>query len=33
MNEAKGGQIMPGDYVKNQYGNIYLRVDGKVGRT
>ena len=32
MNEAKGGQIMPGDYVKNQHGNIYQRVDGKVGR-
>ena len=31
-NEAKGGQIMPGDYVKNQHGNIYKRVDGKVGR-
>ena len=31
MNEAKGGQIMPGDYVKNQHGNIYQRVDGKVG--
>ena len=30
--EAKGGQIMPGDYVKTQYGDIYLRVDGKVGR-
>ena len=23
---------MPGDYVKNQHGNIYQRVDGKVGR-
>jgi len=32
INEAKGGQIMPGDYVKNQHGNIYQRVDGKVGR-
>jgi len=32
VNEAKGGQIMPGDYVKNQHGNIYQRVDGKVGR-
>ena len=32
VNEAKGGQIFPGDYVKNQHGNIYLRVDGKVGR-
>ena len=31
-NEAKGGQIMPGDYVKNQHGNIYQRVDGKVGK-
>lgn len=31
MNEAKGGQIMPGDYVKTQYGDIYQRVDGKVG--
>ena len=30
--EAKGGQIMPGDYVKNQHGNIYQRVDGKVGK-
>ena len=32
VNEAKGGQIMPGDYVKNQHGNIYQRVDGKVGK-
>jgi hypothetical protein len=32
LKEAKGGQIMPGDYVKNQHGNIYQRVDGKVGR-
>ena len=32
INEGKGGQIMPGDYVKNQHGNIYKRVDGKVGR-
>jgi len=32
VTEAKGGQIMPGDYVKNQHGNIYQRVDGKVGR-
>lgn len=32
INEGKGGQIMPGDYVKNQHGNIYQRVDGKVGR-
>ena len=32
LTEAKGGQIMPGDYVKNQHGNIYQRVDGKVGR-
>ena len=32
MYEAKGGQIMPGDYVKNQHGNIYQRVDGKVGK-
>ncbi len=31
LTEAKGGQIMPGDYVKSQYGDIYLRVDGKVG--
>jgi hypothetical protein len=31
INEGKGGQIMPGDYVKNQHGNIYKRVDGKVG--
>jgi hypothetical protein len=31
ITEAKGGQIMPGDYVKSQYGDIYLRVDGKVG--
>ena len=31
VTEAKGGQIMPGDYVKSQYGDIYLRVDGKVG--
>jgi len=32
ITEAKGGQIMPGDYVKNQHGNIYQRVDGKVGK-
>ena len=32
MEEGSGGQIMPGDYVKNQHGNIYQRVDGKVGR-
>ena len=33
VNEERfGGQIMPGDYVKNQHGNIYQRVDGKVGR-
>jgi len=32
VGEAKGGQIMPGDYVKNQHGNIYQRVDGKVGK-
>ena len=32
VTEAKGGQIMPGDYVKNQHGNIYQRVNGKVGR-
>ena len=32
VTEAKGGQIFPGDYVKTQYGDIYLRVDGKVGR-
>ena len=31
-NEDKGGQIQVGDYVKNQHGNIYQRVDGKVGR-
>ena len=31
VTESKGGQIMPGDYVKTQYGDIYLRVDGKVG--
>ena len=31
VTEAKGGQIFPGDYVKTQYGDIYLRVDGKVG--
>jgi len=31
VNEAKGGQIFPGDYVKTQYGDVYLRVDGKVG--
>ena len=31
LNEAKGGQIEVGDYVKNQHGNIYQRVDGKVG--
>ena len=29
--EAKVGQIMPGDYVKTQYDDVYLRVDGKVG--
>ena len=23
---------MPGDIVKNQHGNYYMRVDGKVGR-
>jgi len=33
VTEAKGGQIMPGDYVKTQYGDIYLRVDGKVGKS
>lgn len=32
MEEGSGGQIIPGDYVKNQHGNIYQRVDGKVGR-
>ena len=32
INEGPGGQIMPGDYVKNQHGNYYMRVDGKVGR-
>lgn len=32
VTEAKGGQIMTGDYVKTQYGDIYLRVDGKVGK-
>ena len=33
VNEAKGGQIFPGDYVKTQYGDVYLRVDGKVGKS
>ena len=33
VTEAKRGQIMPGDYVKTQYGDIYLRVDGKVGKS
>jgi len=33
VNEAKRGQIMPGDYVKTQYGDVYLRVDGKVGKS
>ena len=32
VSEAKGGQIFPGDIVKNQHGNYYMRVDGKVGR-
>ena len=32
MEEAKGGQIFPGDYVKTQHGDIYMRVDGKVGK-
>ena len=32
VTEAKGGQIFPGDYVKTQYGDIYMRVDGKVGK-
>jgi hypothetical protein len=31
INESKEGQIMPGDYVKTQYDDVYLRVDGKVG--
>ncbi len=33
VTEAKGGQIFPGDYVKTQYGDVYLRVDGKVGKS
>ena len=33
VNEAKRGQIMPGDYIKTQYGDVYLRVDGKVGKS
>jgi hypothetical protein len=33
VTEAKGGQIMSGDYVKTQYGDVYLRVDGKVGKS
>ena len=32
IDEGPGGQIMPGDIVKNQHGNYYMRVDGKVGR-
>ena len=32
VDEGPGGQIMPGDIVKNQHGNYYMRVDGKVGR-
>jgi hypothetical protein len=32
INEGPGGQIIPGDIVKNQHGNYYMRVDGKVGR-
>ena len=31
VDEAKDGQILPGDIVKNQHGNYYMRVDGKVG--
>ena len=31
IKEGPGGQIMPGDIVKNQHGNYYMRVDGKVG--
>ena len=31
IDEGPGGQIMPGDIVKNQHGNYYMRVDGKVG--
>jgi hypothetical protein len=27
------GQIKIGDRVKNQYGDIYQRVEGKVGRS
>jgi hypothetical protein len=32
IDEGPGGQILPGDIVKNQHGNYYMRVDGKVGR-
>ena len=32
IKEGPGGQIMPGDIVKNQHGDHYMRVDGKVGR-
>ena len=32
VTEAKGGQIFPGDYVKTQHGDMYMRVDGKVGK-
>ena len=32
IDEGPGGQIIPGDIVKNQHGNYYMRVDGKVGR-
>jgi hypothetical protein len=32
VDEGPGGQILPGDIVKNQHGNYYMRVDGKVGR-
>ena len=32
VKEGPGGQIIPGDIVKNQHGNYYMRVDGKVGR-
>lgn len=31
IDEANRGQIIPGDIVKNQHGNYYMRVDGKVG--
>jgi hypothetical protein len=32
IKEGPGGQIFPGDIVKNQHGNYYMRVDGKVGK-